>query len=88
MHINHTMISIQDLGTFWVDEFMKITFFPHAEGYGSWESHISKLNEAYYREEHDRLMEFISDAEVIPYIDIHEFKAIMEKVFQAYCLLR
>lgn len=39
-------ITIENYGIFYVDQYMKISFFPNKTGVGYWESHVSELNES------------------------------------------
>lgn len=82
-------ITIENFGIFYVNQYMRISFFPNKTGVGYWESHVSELNESAYSNTHKKFLDFLRRADITDhYIDIHEFKKMMEKVFQAYCLLR
>lgn len=89
MKLTRISITEEKLGEFYVDSFMKVTYFPFVKGVGFWETHVSQLNEGVYNETHENFLDFLYNAGLTElYIDIHEFKRLMEKVFQAYCLLR
>lgn len=89
MKLINISIAIENYGIFYVDQYMKISFFPNKTGVGYWESHVSELNESEYVSTHEKFLDFLYHADLTShYIDIHEFKKMMEKVFQAYCLLR
>ncbi|WBF80273.1 hypothetical protein F26_0066 [Escherichia phage vB_Eco_F26] len=43
MKLINISIAIENFGIFYVDQYMKISFFPNKTGVGYWESHVSEL---------------------------------------------
>ena len=54
MKLINISIAIENFGIFYVDQYMKISFFPNKTGVGYWESHVSELTGSKYSNTHKK----------------------------------
>lgn len=87
MNISNVVLTFEGVGDFTVDEYMDVTFTRHI---GYWETHVSQLNEKSYPGLYKAFTFFVSELDKSEQFDItyDEFRRVMERVFQAYVLLK
>jgi hypothetical protein len=87
--IESMTIYFPNLGIFYVDQYMKVEYIPPSGDIPNWTTHGSKLNIGSYPELHREFASYLHENKYSGEIpDYKTFVVIMEKLFDAYCLMR